>query len=101
MSIRPSRSATTCAARVGLGRENRFALGAAIGMPAARSSACATGCEGTRIATDGNPAVTSSGTIRLFGNTRVSGPGQKRAARAAAAGETTLTRPRASSSEGT
>ena len=50
MSIRSLRSAITCIASVGLGREKRFALGAAIGTPAADMRARATGLEGTRIA---------------------------------------------------
>ena len=73
--MRPSRSSSTCAADVGLGRENRLALGAAIGTPAAASSARATGWTGTLTATVSNPAVTSSGTTSDFGSTIVSGPG--------------------------
>ena len=61
-STRPSRSASTCAAEVGLGREKRFALGAATGTPQVSISARATRCAGTRTATDGRPAVTASGT---------------------------------------
>jgi len=79
-SMRPSRSCSTWAACVGLGREKRFALGAAIGMPAAASSARATGCAGTLTATVSSPAVTSSGTERDRGSTSVSGPGQNRKA---------------------
>ena len=82
MSMRPSRSASTWDARVGLGRENRFALGAATGRPARAISARAMGCEGTLIATVARPAVTSSGTRDDRRSTIVSGPGQKRTARA-------------------
>jgi len=54
----------------------RFALGAATGILAAESSAYATGCAGTRMATVGSPAVTLSGTALVYGKTNVSGPGQ-------------------------
>ncbi len=62
----PSR---TCSAVVGDSCVNRFALGAASGNPVARSSASATGWAGIA-QTDGwaSPAVTMSGTDRLFGN---------------------------------
>ena len=83
---RPGKSAATCAARVGLGRPERFALGAAIGTPAASMRARATGWSGTRTATVGRPAVTTSGTLLRFARTIVSGPGQKRAASARASG---------------
>ena len=43
-------AAATCAAVVGLTWPERLAEGAAIGRPAARNSACATGCAGTRSA---------------------------------------------------
>ena len=68
----------TCEACVGLGREKRFALGAATGTVAASMIARATGCTGTRTATLERPAVTSSGTWAERGSTSVSGPGQKR-----------------------
>src|SRR5579875_3901042 len=45
-SIRPARSASTCSAVVGLVWVKRLALGAAIGTPAARMSARATGWSG-------------------------------------------------------
>ena len=61
MSMRPFRSSSTCDARVGLGRENRLALGAAMGSRAAARSACATGWAGILIATVSSPAVTSRG----------------------------------------
>ena len=77
----PSDSAT-CSARVGLTAPLRLAEGAAIGRPAARISACATGWDGARIATVSSPAVASReiGEPSLRGSTSVSGPGQKRAA---------------------
>ncbi len=74
--MRPSRSSSTCAAVVGLGRPKELALGAAIGMPAAAISARATGCDGTRTPTSGRPAVTTSGTSGPRGSSSVSGPGQ-------------------------
>ena len=46
MATRSPKSASTCAAVVGLTWPERLALGAATGRPAARSSACATGCAG-------------------------------------------------------
>ena len=61
ISAMPSpKSAYTCAARVGLRRPERLAEGAASGRSAARSSACATGWSGTRMATLSRPALTSS-----------------------------------------
>ena len=77
----PSDSAT-CSARVGLTAPLRLAEGAASGRPTARISACAIGCAGARTATVSSPAVASSATGESFarGSTRVSGPGQKRAA---------------------
>ena len=53
--IRPSRLANTCAACVGDNCDDRFALGAANGTPASRSSATATPCAGTRTATVAPP----------------------------------------------
>ena len=67
----------TCAPVVGESSIERFALGAAIGIATAASSARATGCAGTRTATDGRFAVTASGIIGRFGSTSVNGPGQK------------------------
>jgi hypothetical protein len=61
---------------VGLGREKRLALGAAIGIPAVSINARATRCDGTRNATLGSPAVTRSGTSGFFCNTSVNGPAQ-------------------------
>ena len=77
-STRPSRSASTCSAVVGLGRENRFALGAAIGTPAISTRARATRWTGTRIATFGSPAVTMSGMVGRFGRISVKRAGPKR-----------------------
>ena len=87
MSMRPSRSASTWDARVGLGRENRFALGAATGRPA-YCDQCPRDWDatGTRMATVARPAVTSSRHTRTIAcSTIVSGPGQKRAASSRAA----------------
>ena len=75
----------TCSAVVGESRVNRLALGAAMGTPAARISASASGCEGMRRPTVGSPAVAISGTAPDFGTTSVSGPGQCRRASAPAA----------------
>ena len=61
---------------VGLGRENRFALGAATGTPAISINARATRCDGTRNATLGKPAVTGSGIAGFLGRIIVSGPAQ-------------------------
>src|SRR5271155_60544 len=63
---------------------NRFALGAAMGTPAASIKLIATGCAGIRIPTAGNPAVTMSGMLGDFGSTSVNGPGQKRLASSSA-----------------
>ena len=59
-----------------------MADGAAIGRPVSRSKACATGWAGTRTATVSSPALASSDNPlpARRGSTRVSGPGQKRAA---------------------
>ena len=54
------------AALVGLGREKRFALGAATGMPAAAISACAIGCDGTRTPTVGKSGRHRCGNARLL-----------------------------------
>ena len=63
----PSPSAfSTCSAVVGDSSVKRFALGAAIGTPAATSSASATGCAGMRTPTVSSPAVTTSGTDALL-----------------------------------
>ena len=70
-SIRPSRSARTCSARVGESRFDRLALGAASGWPARSIRPRATGGSGTRSATVSRPAVTMSG-IRLTGGARAS-----------------------------
>ena len=60
--FRRPNSAATCGAVVGLTRPERLAEGAAIGRPAARSSACATGCAGARTASVSRPALASSDT---------------------------------------
>ena len=76
------RSASTCAAVVGLTWPERLALGAAIGRSAARSSAWATGCAGTRSAMVSRPAVARSATGQpaCLAITRVRAPGQNAAA---------------------
>ena len=76
-SILPVISFTTCFAFVGLGFPERFALGAAIGTPAAFISFCAVSCNGKRIATVLSPAVTSLGTTDFFFKIIVTGPGIK------------------------
>ena len=75
--MRPSRSAFTCWAVVGLGRPDKLALGAAMGTPAARIRARAVLWSGMRTATVGSPAATWSGTRLLRLKIRVRGPGQK------------------------
>ena len=75
-STLPSMSCRTCSAVVGLGLPLRFALGAAMGTPAAFISARAVLFSGMRTATVSSPAVTSSGTMELLLNIMVSGPGQ-------------------------
>ena len=79
-SMRPSMSSMTSWARVQLGRPERLALGAAIGTPASRMMAVATGWSGQRMATVSSPAVVASGTMGLRRRIIVRGPGQKRRA---------------------
>ena len=76
------RSASTCAAVVGLTCPERLALGAAIGRSAARSSAWATGCAGTLSAMVSRPAVARSATGQpaCLAITRVRAPGQSASA---------------------
>ncbi len=81
MSMRPAISSITKRALVGLGRPERFALGAAIKPPAARINAAAPVCEGKRTATVESPPVVSVGTRSFFSKIIVSGPGQKASAR--------------------
>ena len=76
-------SATSCAL-VGLGLPDTLALGAAMGQPAARMRAAATGWDGIRTATVSSPAVTMSGTSSDRGTTMVRGPGQNVSIRARA-----------------
>ena len=72
----PSKSSRTCSSRVGLGRPDRLALGAAIGPDTAiRSSAPS--WLGIRIPTVDSPAVTRSGTQEAAGTTRERGPGHR------------------------
>ena len=57
MSILPSMSSMTCSALVGLGRPERFALGAAIYTPESLISFAATGWLGILTATVSSPPV--------------------------------------------
>ena len=61
-SMRPSRSARTCAAVVGETWPDRLAEGATTGSPNASSRSRATGWSGTRTAIESSPAVASSDT---------------------------------------
>ena len=74
--IRPSISSSTSWAVVQLGRPERLALGAAMGMPASRMIASVTGWLGQRTATVSSPAVVSSGMMGRRFRIIVSGPGQ-------------------------
>ena len=74
--MRPRMSSYTWAAVVGLGRPERLALGAAMGLRAASISALAAGWAGKRTATVSRPAVTASGTASDLGKISVIGPGQ-------------------------
>ena len=71
--------ASTSPTVVGGGWPVGFALGAVIGWPSARTSACATGCAESRTPTVPEPAVTSTGTCGRAVSTSVSAPGQCRA----------------------
>ncbi len=77
-STRPSRSSFTCAAVVGLGREKRFALGAAIGTPAISISARATRCDGARSATFGKSGGDEIRNRRLLRKNQRERPGPER-----------------------
>ena len=59
-----------------LGRPERLALGAAMGMPASRMIASVTGWLGQRTATVSSPAVVSSGMMGRRFRIIVRGPGQ-------------------------
>ena len=74
--MRPSSSATTALAEVGLMLPKRLALGAASAEPSPWMTAFITGLALCRTATVASPAVTMSGTVSRFGKTEVSGPGQ-------------------------
>src|SRR3989344_3587704 len=84
IAIRPSSVASTWLALVGLTPPLALALGAASGAPLAASSACIARCPGTRSAIVSSPAVAmlATGQPAVRGTTKVSGPGQKRAASA-------------------
>ncbi len=86
--MRPARPSRTWAGVVALTRPEGLAEGAASGPAKAASRRRASGCAGTRSATVARPAVASSErpVAGRRGSTRVSGPGQKRAASARAAG---------------
>ncbi len=75
-STRSPRASRTCSAVVGESWPKRLALGAAMGTPASRIKARASGCAGMRIPTVARPAVTMSGTCGRLGSTSVRGPGQ-------------------------
>ena len=82
MSIFPLKSSLTCSAVVGLGRPEVFALGADTNPPPARINSLAIGSLGILTATVSNPPVVPYGTISVFSNIIVSGPGQNRLASA-------------------
>ena len=79
------RSARTSPAVVGLTCPKRFAEGAAMPPPNARSSASATGWSGTRTPTVSPPPVTASRTRAARRTTIVSGPGHSASPRRRAA----------------
>ena len=80
--MRPSMSSSICRAQVGLGRPDRFPLGAATGTPAARITARARGWPGHRTPTVSRPQVTALGTFSRRWRTMVRGPGHTASARA-------------------
>ena len=86
--MRPFMSRSTEAAVVGLGRPEMLADGAAIGTPAARIIARATGCSGMRMPTVSRPPVMRSGTMALRRRMSVMGPGIKAASSFSAIGVT-------------
>ena len=88
MATRSPRSASTCAAVVGLTCPERLALGAAMGGSPPRSRAWATGCAGTRTRDGIEPRGRQLSEMRAgrFASTRVSGPGQNAAASCSAIG---------------
>src|SRR5688572_29284777 len=81
-----SNSFSTWEASVGLVRPKRLALGAASGASTDLSNDKATGWRGQRMPTVSRPEVIKEFTSLAFGNTRVSGPGQKCFARNSAIG---------------
>ena len=74
--MRPSMSSNTCRAVVGLGLPLRLALGAAMGVPAARMSARAASLAGMRMPTVSSPALTAEEMRSDLGRISVIGPGQ-------------------------
>ena len=91
-ATRSPRSSATCCAVVGEIRPNRLADGAAMPVPPAasnaRSSARATGCDGTRSPTRSCPPVTTSAACGVRGRISVIGPGQNASASRHAPGGT-------------
>ena len=84
-------SKTSCAV-FGGGAPDKFALGAAIGVPENFISDNATSLAGNLIPTLDRPPVTKSGTILFFGNIIVKAPGQNAANNFSAAAEIFATR---------
>ncbi len=74
-SIFPSRLSSTIGAEVGLGFQEIFALGAAIGLSTALRNSLAIWLEGILIPTKGLE-VTISGIISFFFKSKVIGPGK-------------------------
>ncbi len=91
-SIFPFISSITCFAFVGLGKPLVFALGAAIGVPAALISARAVSFCGIRTATVSSPPLTVLPILSLFGRMIVSGAGKNLSIKAFATGVTSFTR---------
>jgi hypothetical protein len=86
-STAPPSPSTTWPAAVALIRPEGLAEGAATGRPRPRSTACITGCAGTRMATVGRPAETRGAMPDRSRSGRTSdiAPGQKASASASAA----------------
>src|ERR1044072_5840484 len=74
----------TSGAEVVEGFPDLFALVAVMGLPKRRTNSTAKSARGQRTPMVPLPAVTNAGTSSAAGRTKVSGPGQKRSARAAA-----------------
>ena len=91
-SILPDISSITYFALVGDGKPEVFALGAAMGQPAALITLFATSFIGIRTATVSRPPLTTLPIKSLFGKIIVSGPGKKASISACALGVTSLTK---------